>query len=315
MIVDSQPDMTVVGEVDNGRAAVELATRIRPDVCLLDIRMPVLDGLAATRLLAGPDVQHPLRVVIATTFDSDEHVQIALRNGAAGFILKDSGPHLLLEAVRAAAAGDALISPSITVRYLDRFIRPTSHLATRSPPLRTRARSRPRRRPRPRQPRDRHRAVHLPVNREDPPHQHPNQTPPPQPGPDRDLGNRTPPPQQAIGARLATVDAARCHLRRTTATSASTASRQRSKSVILSCRSAMTALPGRRRSPALLARPAAGASAPRRGQRFDNEEQAQRAAGSLALGRSADLEPAGWPADDDRTADVSVSSVAASCPT
>ena len=82
MIVDSQPDMTVIGEVDNGRAAVELAQRIRPDVCLLDIRMPVLDGLAATRLLAGPDVPHPLRVVIATTFDSDEHVQIALRNGA-----------------------------------------------------------------------------------------------------------------------------------------------------------------------------------------------------------------------------------------
>jgi len=126
MIIDSQPDMTVIGEADNGRAAVELARRIRPDVCLLDIRMPVLDGLAATRLLAGPDVQQPLRVVIATTFDSDEHVQIALRNGAAGFILKDSGPQLLLEAVRAAAAGDALISPSITVRYLDRFIRPTT---------------------------------------------------------------------------------------------------------------------------------------------------------------------------------------------
>ena len=125
MIIDSQPDMTVVGEADNGRAAVELAQRIRPDVCLLDIRMPVLDGLAATRLLAGPDVQHPLRVVIATTFDSDEHVEIALRNGAVGFILKDSGPQLLLEAVRAAAVGDALISPSITVRYLDRFVRPT----------------------------------------------------------------------------------------------------------------------------------------------------------------------------------------------
>jgi DNA-binding NarL/FixJ family response regulator len=135
MIIDSQPDMTVIGEVDNGRAAVDLARRIRPDVCLLDIRMPVLDGLAATRLLAGPDVQQPLRVVIATTFDSDEHVQIALRNGAAGFILKDSGPHLLLEAVRAAAAGDALISPSITVRYLDRFIRPATTQSPRDHPL------------------------------------------------------------------------------------------------------------------------------------------------------------------------------------
>jgi len=129
MIIDSQPDMTVLGEADNGRSAVELATRLRPDVCLLDIRMPVLDGLAATRLLAGPDVAQPLRVVIATTFDSDEHVQVALRNGAAGFILKDSGPQLLLEAVRAAAAGDALISPSITVRYLDRFIDPATTTA------------------------------------------------------------------------------------------------------------------------------------------------------------------------------------------
>ena len=135
MIVDSQPDMTVVGEADDGRAAVELAQRLRPDVCLLDIRMPVLDGLAATRLLAGPDVQHPLRVVIATTFDSDEHVELALRNGAAGFILKDSGPHLLLEAVRAAAAGDALISPSITVRYLDRFVSPVPATSLDDHPL------------------------------------------------------------------------------------------------------------------------------------------------------------------------------------
>lgn len=122
MIVDSQDDMEVVGEAADGRAAVEMAERLRPDVCLFDIRMPVLDGLAATRLLAGPGVPNPLRVVIATTFDSDEHVEMALRNGACGFILKDSGPQLLLEAVRAAAAGDALISPSITVRYLDRFV-------------------------------------------------------------------------------------------------------------------------------------------------------------------------------------------------
>ena len=122
MIIDSQPDMTVVGEADNGRTAVDLARRLRPDVCIFDIRMPVLDGLAATRLLAGPDVSRPMRAVIATTFDSDEHVETALRNGAAGFILKDSSPQLLLEAVRAAKSGDALISPSITVRYLDRFV-------------------------------------------------------------------------------------------------------------------------------------------------------------------------------------------------
>ena len=135
MIIDSQPDMTVIAEADNGRSAVEAAQRLRPDVCLLDIRMPVLDGLAATRLLAGPDVTRPLRVVIATTFDSDEHVEIALRNGAAGFILKESGPQLLLEAVRAAAAGDALISPSITVRYLHRFVNATPTLTPPEHPL------------------------------------------------------------------------------------------------------------------------------------------------------------------------------------
>ncbi|HWL45751.1 MAG TPA: response regulator transcription factor [Ilumatobacter sp.] len=126
MIIDSQPDLTVVAETDNGRTAVELAQQLRPDVCLLDIRMPGLDGLAATDVLAGPGVTSPLRVVIATTFDSDEYVERALRNGAVGFILKDSRPELLLEAIRAAARGDALISPSITVRYLDR-------LASRTP--------------------------------------------------------------------------------------------------------------------------------------------------------------------------------------
>jgi DNA-binding NarL/FixJ family response regulator len=134
MIIDSQSDMTVIGEADNGRTAVELARQLRPDVAVLDIKMPVLDGLAATRLLAGPDVRHPMRIVIATTFDTDEHVELALRNGAAGFILKDAGPQLLIEAIRAAATGDALISPSITVRYLDRFVaRPAPSTRFRHP--------------------------------------------------------------------------------------------------------------------------------------------------------------------------------------
>jgi DNA-binding NarL/FixJ family response regulator len=83
--------------------------------------MPHVDGLAATKLLAGPGVPRPLRVVIATTYDSDEYLQQALRNGAVGFVLKDSGPQILLEAIRAAAQGDALISPAITVRYLERM--------------------------------------------------------------------------------------------------------------------------------------------------------------------------------------------------
>lgn len=111
----------VVGEATNGREAVEQAGRLRPDVCLLDIRMPELDGLAATRLLAGPDVVDPIPVVVVTTFDLDEYVRTAIANGASGFLLKDAGAALLVEAVRAAAVGDALVSPSITVRFLAHF--------------------------------------------------------------------------------------------------------------------------------------------------------------------------------------------------
>ncbi|MFF3849072.1 response regulator [Streptomyces sp. NPDC002328] len=116
--LDAQPDITVVAEAAYGEQAVALARRERPDVCLLDIRMPKLDGLEATRLLAGPDVADPLRVVVVTTFDVDEYVYGALRGGACGFLLKDSGPTLLAEAVRAAAVGDSLVSPSVTVRLL-----------------------------------------------------------------------------------------------------------------------------------------------------------------------------------------------------
>ncbi|MFI0449495.1 response regulator [Actinomadura sp. 6N118] len=132
MIIDSQPDLEVVGEAADGAEAVELARRLRPDVCLFDIRMPKMDGLAATRLLAGPDVAEPLRVVIVTTFDMDEYVYGALRGGAAGFLLKDSGPALLVEAVRAAANGEALVSPSITVRLLENLAKPP--VAAASPP-------------------------------------------------------------------------------------------------------------------------------------------------------------------------------------
>ena len=116
--LDAQPDITVVAEASDGEEAVTLARRLRPDVCLLDIRMPKLDGLAATRLLAGPEVADPMRVVVVTTFDLDEYVYGALNGGACGFLLKDSGPTLLAEAVRAAAVGDSLVSPSVTVRLL-----------------------------------------------------------------------------------------------------------------------------------------------------------------------------------------------------
>ncbi|OLT45491.1 DNA-binding response regulator [Saccharomonospora sp. CUA-673] len=121
MIVDAQDDMEVVADVADGVDAVRTARELRPDVCLLDIRMPGLDGLQVTRQLAGPDVADPLKVVVVTTFDLDEYVHSALTGGASGFLLKDAGPALLLEAIRAAHRGDALVSPQITVRLLEHF--------------------------------------------------------------------------------------------------------------------------------------------------------------------------------------------------
>jgi DNA-binding NarL/FixJ family response regulator len=118
LLLESQPGITVVGEAADGAEAVALARRLRPDVSLIDIRMPRLDGIEVTRAIAGPGVAEPLRVVIVTTFDLDEYVYGALRAGAAGFVLKDAGPVLLAEAVRAAVSGDALISPAITRRLL-----------------------------------------------------------------------------------------------------------------------------------------------------------------------------------------------------
>ncbi|MGM1064464.1 response regulator [Saccharothrix sp. Mg75] len=121
MILDAQPGIEVVGQAADGRHAVELARRLRPDVCLFDIRMPLLDGIEATRALAGPDVADPLAVVVITTFDLDEYVYAALHAGARGFLLKDAGPVLLAQAVHAAASGDALIAPSVTARLLAAF--------------------------------------------------------------------------------------------------------------------------------------------------------------------------------------------------
>jgi len=120
-ILDGQPDMEVVGQAADGREAIDLARRLRPDVCLFDIRMPNLDGVTATRELAGPDVADPMAVVIITTFDTDEHVHAALKAGARGFLLKDAGPALLVQAIKSAASGDALIAPSITARLLGEF--------------------------------------------------------------------------------------------------------------------------------------------------------------------------------------------------
>ncbi|MFI6940540.1 response regulator [Streptomyces sp. NPDC050418] len=118
LILGSQPDMTVVGEAADGLTAVELARSLRPDLVVADIRMPGLDGLEVTRRLAGPEAADPIPVLVVTTFDHDDHVRTALRDGACGFLLKRSGPGLLIEGVRAAMSGDLLISPQITVRLL-----------------------------------------------------------------------------------------------------------------------------------------------------------------------------------------------------
>lgn len=121
VLLDAQSDIEVVATAADGAQAIELARQHRPNVCLFDIRMPVLDGLEATRQLAGVDVADPLAVVILTTFDDDELVHQALEAGARGFLLKDTDTDLLLHAINAAAAGDALIAPNITGRLIARF--------------------------------------------------------------------------------------------------------------------------------------------------------------------------------------------------
>ncbi|MGV9849411.1 response regulator [Streptomyces sp. NPDC003442] len=126
LILGVQPGITVVGEAADGVECVELARRLRPRVVLADIRMPRLDGLEVVRQLAGPCVADPMNVVVITTFDQDDYVRTALRNGACGFLLKDASPALLVEAVRAAARGDALVSPAVTVRLL-RKLEATEH--------------------------------------------------------------------------------------------------------------------------------------------------------------------------------------------
>ncbi|TCC06477.1 response regulator transcription factor [Kribbella soli] len=135
LILEREADIEVVGEAEDGNQAVTLARELRPDVTLMDIRMPHLDGLSATRLLAGPEAVEPLRVLVVTTFDLDELVHEALHAGARGFLLKDAGPRLLVEAVYAAANGDSLVSPSITTRLLKHFSTPSSKTRRAKPPL------------------------------------------------------------------------------------------------------------------------------------------------------------------------------------
>ncbi len=123
MILESEDDIVVVGEAADGAQGVALARECSPDVVLMDVRMPVMDGVEATRQLSAPGVASPVKVLILTTFDHDEYVLEALRAGASGFLLKDVPAEHLVDAIRVVAAGDAVVAPSVTRRLLDRFAR------------------------------------------------------------------------------------------------------------------------------------------------------------------------------------------------
>jgi DNA-binding NarL/FixJ family response regulator len=123
VLVDSAPDLEVVAEAADGRTAVQAALEHRPDIVLMDIRMPELDGLAATREITSRDPDAAIRVIVLTTFDLDEYVFAALRAGASGFLLKDTPPADLLSGIRLVAAGDALLSPRVTRHLIEEFVR------------------------------------------------------------------------------------------------------------------------------------------------------------------------------------------------
>jgi DNA-binding NarL/FixJ family response regulator len=132
-ILGAQPDIELAGEAADGRDAVRLARDLRPDVTIMDIRMPHLDGIEATRQLAGPGVPDPLRILVVTTFNLDEYVFEALRAGASGFLLKDTRPPELIAAIRTVAAGEALVAPAVTRTHIGHYadrIRPARKAST-----------------------------------------------------------------------------------------------------------------------------------------------------------------------------------------
>ncbi|GLY98577.1 response regulator transcription factor [Actinoplanes sp. NBRC 103695] len=120
-IIDAQPDMEIVGECGDGQAAVDLAARLNPDVVVMDVRMPILDGIKATRLLAGAGIAQPVKVLVVTTFNLDEYVYEALRAGASGFLLKDAPPAQLLHGIRTVATGAALLAPEVTRKLVGQY--------------------------------------------------------------------------------------------------------------------------------------------------------------------------------------------------
>ncbi|WP_262697752.1 MULTISPECIES: response regulator [Streptomyces] len=120
-IIDAQPDLEVVGECEDGRTAVDLAGQLHPDIVVMDVRMPVLDGIEATRLLAGAGVRRPVKVLVVTTFNLDTYVYEALRAGASGFLLKDAPPSQLLHGIRTVATGAALLDPEVTRQLVGRY--------------------------------------------------------------------------------------------------------------------------------------------------------------------------------------------------
>ena len=128
-LLDAEPDIEVVGEASDGAHAVRLARQLRPDLILMDIRMPGVDGLAATRQIAGDPALAEIRIVVLTTFELDEYVGEALRSGAAGFLVKNTMPAELIRGVRVVAAGDGLLSPSVTRRVIEQFAARTANPA------------------------------------------------------------------------------------------------------------------------------------------------------------------------------------------
>ena len=187
MILDAQPDLEVVGEAADGREALQRARELTPDLVLMDIRMPELDGLETTRRLLGRDPSP--KVLVLTTFDLDDYVYDAIRAGASGFLLKSAPPQQLVAGIRTVMAGDALLAPEITRRLLDRFVSRPPRSSWHAPgprralPARTRGAAPDRRRPIQR--RDRRRPLPQRSDRQDPRHPHPHKAPPPRPRPGR----------------------------------------------------------------------------------------------------------------------------------